>query len=174
MKRRAWRGGTPLLRGARLGPARPARAGLALSSAGPRKRFKGNRLAPLDEGRFCPTGPAEVPRRATPSQGPRPTPSAAFARRYGQATPFQRRVYEAVGRIPKGQVRTYAEVARMIGQPKAARAVGQALKRNRWAPLIPCHRVIGSNGTLGGYSAPGGLSRKRQLLRREGAMLYIR
>jgi len=61
-----------------------------------------------------------------------------------ECTPFQRRVYEAVLRIPKGQVRTYAWVAKAIGKPKAARAVGQALKRNRWAPRIPCHRVVSS------------------------------
>lgn len=85
-----------------------------------------------------------------------------------RVTPFQRRVYEAVLKIPKGQVRTYAEIARAIGRPKAARAVGQALKRNRWAPAIPCHRVVASDGTLGGYSAAGGLQAKRRLLRREG------
>ena len=85
-----------------------------------------------------------------------------------QTTPFQRRVYEAIIRIPKGQVRTYAEVARMIGKPRAARAVGQALKRNRWAPKIPCHRVVASDGTLGGYSGTGGPAAKRLLLRREG------
>ncbi len=87
-----------------------------------------------------------------------------------QCTPFQRKVYDALLKIPKGQVRTYAEVARMIGRPNAARAVGQALKRNRWAPRIPCHRVVASDGTLGGYSAPGGLAAKRRLLRREGAL----
>ena len=83
-------------------------------------------------------------------------------------TPFQKKVYEALLKIPKGQVRTYAEVARMIGKPKAARAIGQALKRNRWAPEIPCHRVIASDGSLGGYSAPGGVAAKRRLLRCEG------
>ena len=85
-------------------------------------------------------------------------------------TPFQKKVYEALLKIPKGQVRTYAEVARMIGKPKAARAIGQALKRNRWAPEIPCHRVIASDGSLGGYSAPGGVAAKRRLLREEGAL----
>ena len=88
-----------------------------------------------------------------------------------QAAPFQRKVYEALLRIPRGQVRTYAQVARMIGRPKAARAVGQALSRNRWAPRIPCHRVIASDGSLGGYSGPGGLAAKRRLLRREKARL---
>ena len=85
-----------------------------------------------------------------------------------QTTPFQRKVYEALLRIPKGQVRTYSQVARMIGKPNAARAVGQALKRNRWAPAIPCHRVISSDGTLGGYSASGGPTAKRRLLQKEG------
>lgn len=84
-----------------------------------------------------------------------------------ECTPFQRKVYEALLRIPKGQVRTYSEVARMIGHPKAARAVGQACKRNRWAPQIPCHRVIASDGSLRGYSAPGGLAAKQRLLRQE-------
>lgn len=82
-------------------------------------------------------------------------------------TPFQRRVYEALLKIPKGQVRTYAEVARMIGRPEAARAVGQALRRNRWAPRIPCHRVVASGGRIGGYSGPGGLRAKERLLERE-------
>lgn len=86
-----------------------------------------------------------------------------------EVTPFQGKVYEAVLTIPKGKVRTYAWVAQAIGKPKAARAVGQALKRNRWAPRIPCHRVVASNGGLGGYSAPGGLRQKRELLYREGA-----
>ena len=86
-----------------------------------------------------------------------------------ECTPFQKKVYEAVLGIPKGQVRTYAEIARAIAQPQAARAVGQALKRNRWAPKIPCHRVVASDGTLGGYSAPGGLKAKRRFLLSEGA-----
>ena len=86
-----------------------------------------------------------------------------------QVTPFQRKVYEAILKIPAGQTRTYGQVARMIGKPNSARAVGQALKRNRWAPEIPCHRVIASDGGLRGYSAPGGLKTKRRLLRREKA-----
>ncbi len=99
-----------------------------------------------------------------------------------QVTPFQRKVYEAILKIPKGQTRSYGWVARAIGKPNAARAVGQALKRNRWAPQIPCHRVVAAargsrttnpswrvagDGSLGGYSAPGGLARKKQLLQRE-------
>lgn len=89
-----------------------------------------------------------------------------------QVTPFQKKVYEALLRIPKGQVRTYTQIARAVGKPKAARAVGQACKRNRWAPEIPCHRVVASDGRLGGYSGPGGPAGKRRLLRREGAVIY--
>ncbi len=104
-------------------------------------------------------------------QPPHPNPLPVGEREVrgwrSQVTPFQRKVYEAILKIPKGQVQTYGQVARVIGKPKAARAVGQALKKNRWAPQIPCHRVVASAG-LGGYS--GGLSRKRQLLRREGAL----
>lgn len=85
-----------------------------------------------------------------------------------QVTPFQKKVYEAILKIPKGKVLTYAQVAKAIGKPKAARAVGQALKRNRWAPKIPCHRVVASGGKLGGYSASGGIEAKKLLLKREG------
>ena len=82
-------------------------------------------------------------------------------------TPFERRVYAAIQRIPRGQTRSYVWVARQLGTPGAARAVGQALKRNPFAPRVPCHRVVRSDGSLGGYSAAGGLRRKRALLDRE-------
>ncbi len=81
-----------------------------------------------------------------------------------ECTPFQKKVYEATLLIPAGETRSYAWVAKRIGSPAAARAVGQALKRNRWAPKIPCHRVIASDGSLRGYSAPGGLAAKKRLL----------
>jgi O-6-methylguanine DNA methyltransferase len=81
-------------------------------------------------------------------------------------TPFQQLVYQAVCRIPKGQVRSYAWVARRIGRPGAARAVGNALNRNPFMPQVPCHRVVRTDGSLGGYA--GGLAKKRLLLRREG------
>ncbi len=80
---------------------------------------------------------------------------------------FQQKVFNAILKIPKGQVWTYAQVARKIGQPKAARAVGNALAKNLDAPIIPCHRVVGYN-SIGGYSADGGLKRKLKLLRQEG------
>ena len=67
-------------------------------------------------------------------------------------TPFQVRVWEAALAIPFGQVRSYSWVARQIGSPKAARAVGSALKKNLYPVIIPCHRVVKSCGDIGGYS----------------------
>ncbi|RLG20189.1 6-O-methylguanine DNA methyltransferase [Candidatus Micrarchaeota archaeon] len=87
-----------------------------------------------------------------------------------ELTEFQKEVLKEVSRIPKGEVRTYAQIARAIGRPKAARAVGNALARNPYTPKIPCHRVIRSTGSAGGYSAKGGRKRKIELLKREGAL----
>lgn len=80
-------------------------------------------------------------------------------------TNFQRKVYKAVLKIPLGCVRSYSWVAKEIGKPKAVRAVGSALKKNPFAPIIPCHRVIKSDGSLGGYS--GGMKKKIRLLKLE-------
>ena len=82
-------------------------------------------------------------------------------------TPFERRVYEATRRIPFGKVATYGQVARAIGQPKAQRAVGQALGKNPIGVVIPCHRVVAADG-LGGFT--GGLEHKKKLLRHEGVL----
>jgi AraC family transcriptional regulator of adaptative response/methylated-DNA-[protein]-cysteine methyltransferase len=82
-------------------------------------------------------------------------------------TAFQEAVWRELRKIPLGETRSYAEIAAAIGQPKAVRAVGTANGDNHVAVLIPCHRVIRSDGTLGGYA--GGLDRKRQLLNAEGA-----
>jgi methylated-DNA-[protein]-cysteine S-methyltransferase len=81
-------------------------------------------------------------------------------------TEFQRRVLSAIAKIPAGTVRSYGQVAAAIGKPKAARAVGQALGSNPVPIVLPCHRVVASDGSLGGYA--GGLDRKRQLLALEG------
>jgi methylated-DNA-[protein]-cysteine S-methyltransferase len=80
-------------------------------------------------------------------------------------TPFQRRVWEELRRIPFGATWSYAELARRIGRPGASRAVGSANGRNPVAIVVPCHRVIASDGTLGGYG--GGLDRKEWLLQHE-------
>jgi AraC family transcriptional regulator of adaptative response/methylated-DNA-[protein]-cysteine methyltransferase len=85
------------------------------------------------------------------------------------ATAFQRRVWEALQRIPYGTTRSYSEVARAIGRPAAARAVARACATNPAPLVIPCHRVVREDGTLGGYR--WGLKRKRALLEREAAAL---
>ena len=87
-------------------------------------------------------------------------------------TNFQRQVLLATLQIPRGQIVTYGEIARRIGNPKSMRAVGQALGRNPIPIVIPCHRVIASNGSLGGYSGGGGLETKAKLLQLEGAQLF--
>jgi methylated-DNA-[protein]-cysteine S-methyltransferase len=86
-------------------------------------------------------------------------------------TPFQRRVWEELLRIPLGATCSYAELARRIGRPGASRAVGAANGRNPIAIVVPCHRVIAADGTLGGYG--GGLGRKEWLLEHEAAVLGI-
>jgi len=85
-------------------------------------------------------------------------------------TPFQRQVLEEARRVPRGQVSTYGEIARRIGKPKAFRAVGQALRRNPVPIVVPCHRVVASDGTLGGYGGKLGNTRKIQLLKLEGVV----
>jgi methylated-DNA-[protein]-cysteine S-methyltransferase len=79
-------------------------------------------------------------------------------------TPFQRRVVQGCRAIPYGRTLSYAALAAQAGSPGAARAVGNIMARNRFPLIIPCHRVVGSKGSLGGYSASGGLRTKRQLL----------
>ncbi len=80
---------------------------------------------------------------------------------------FQKKVYGAVCGIPRGEVRSYSWVAYAIGLPNSARAVGQALARNPFPIVVPCHRVVNSDGSLGGYS--GGVELKKRLLRLEKA-----
>lgn len=79
-----------------------------------------------------------------------------------QGTPFQQRVWAALREIPYGQTRSYKQIAEQIGSPNASRAVGMANNRNPIAILIPCHRVIGADGSLTGYA--GGLAAKERLL----------
>lgn len=84
--------------------------------------------------------------------------------------PFARRVIERCRRIPRGQTLSYAQLAAECGSPAAARAVGNAMATNRHPIIVPCHRVVGSRGALGGFSAPSGIELKRQLLEMEGAL----
>jgi methylated-DNA-[protein]-cysteine S-methyltransferase len=86
-------------------------------------------------------------------------------------TPFQRKIADECRRIPRGKTLTYGELAERVGSPGAARAVGNVMARNRFPIIVPCHRVVGSAGGLGGFSAPEGIGLKKQLLRREGCQL---
>ena len=84
-----------------------------------------------------------------------------------KGTKFQLKVWKYLKSIKKGTVKTYKEVAIAIKRPKSARAVANACAKNPYAPKIPCHRVIRSDGSLGGYSGKGGIKQKLRLLRYE-------
>ncbi len=84
-----------------------------------------------------------------------------------QGTPFQQQVWQALLHIPHGQLGTYGQLAQQLGRPTAARAVGAAVGRNPLGIIVPCHRVVGKDGSLTGYA--GGLHRKQALLKLEGA-----
>jgi O-6-methylguanine DNA methyltransferase len=86
-------------------------------------------------------------------------------------SPFYQAVWRACAEIPKGEVRTYGWIAKKIRKPKAARAVGMALGKNPFAPTVPCHRVVGADGRLTGYSGAGGIAQKRRMLKAEGVPL---
>jgi methylated-DNA-[protein]-cysteine S-methyltransferase len=86
-----------------------------------------------------------------------------------QGTPFQREVWQQLLKVPFGQTVSYQDIANVIGHPRAARAVGAANGRNPISIIVPCHRVVGSDGSLTGYG--GGLWRKEWLLRHEGCLL---
>ena len=87
----------------------------------------------------------------------------------GAGSDFERSVWEAVRRIPCGEVRSYGDIAREIGAPQAAQAVGIALGRNPVPIIVPCHRILAADGKSGGFSAPGGVATKFRILEIEGA-----
>lgn len=86
-------------------------------------------------------------------------------------TSFQKRVWQALLAIPAGSVISYKELAKRIGKPRAIRAVANAVGANPLPVIIPCHRVIRSDGSLGGYSGRGGVRTKRALLQKEGVKI---
>ena len=85
-----------------------------------------------------------------------------------KGTEFQIKVWKELSKIPKGEVRTYKQIAKSIGKPKSSRAVANACAKNPYPIVIPCHRVIRSDGLIGGYSGHGGIKRKKELLLKEG------
>ena len=84
-----------------------------------------------------------------------------------EGTEFQIKVWNELKKIPIGETKTYKEIAKLIGNPKAARAVANACGKNPYPITVPCHRVVRSDGGLGGYSGKGGVETKRQLLENE-------
>jgi methylated-DNA-[protein]-cysteine S-methyltransferase len=88
-----------------------------------------------------------------------------------EGTDFQLSVWKELLKIPAGSTKTYKEIAGAIGKPNSSRAVANACAQNPYAPAVPCHRVVRSDGSLGGYSADGGMERKRELLDMESKLL---
>jgi methylated-DNA-[protein]-cysteine S-methyltransferase len=126
------------------------------------------------ERRFPGTAEAEPPpvvaiaRIASLLAGDR-TDLADIALDLGTGSDFERSVWDAARRIPCGEVRSYGDIAREIGAPQAAQAVGIALGRNPVPIIVPCHRVLAADGRSGGFSAPGGVATKFKILEIEGA-----
>ena len=88
-----------------------------------------------------------------------------------KGTKFQQKVWKYLMKIPKGQVKTYKQVAIGINRPGSARAVANACGKNPYSPKVPCHRVIRADGSIGGFSAPGGSKSKKKLLKKEGFLI---
>jgi methylated-DNA-[protein]-cysteine S-methyltransferase len=147
--------------------------------------FRGDRLARLTFGHSGRRAALEAMGVGTPSDFLTPAMRRAVAKLtryaasgadeladiavdYGTVTDFQRRVLDACRAIPAGETLSYAQLAQLAGAPGAARAVGNVMRTNRLPLVVPCHRVVGSGGQLGGYSAPEGLAMKRRLLALEG------
>jgi len=88
---------------------------------------------------------------------------------FGDSPDFHKRAYAIARKIPPGQTMTYGEIAKRLGEPQESREVGQAMGRNPIAIIMPCHRVLGADGKMGGFSANGGIATKRRILEIEGA-----
>ena len=89
-----------------------------------------------------------------------------------KGTKFQIKVWKYLKMIPKGKIKTYKQVAKAINRPKSARAVANACGKNPYAPKIPCHRVVRSDGFIGGYSGKGGIKAKIKLLKAEKSAFF--
>ena len=89
-----------------------------------------------------------------------------------KGTKFEIQVWQEIRKIPKGSVKTYKEIACILGKPNSSRAVANACSKNPLIIEIPCHRVVRSDGMIGGYSGKGGIKKKRQLLIEEGYNIF--
>ena len=103
--------------------------------------------------------------RAKPTRRPKPFEKEVLAGKVAEGMNFNQKVWAVCAGVPKGKVTTYAAIAKRLGT-QAYRAVGNALNKNPYAPKIPCHRVVGSDGSLTGFA--GGLDKKKRLLQAEG------
>ncbi len=128
------------------------------------RRFPG--LQPADP----PPGIAEVIERVIAHLGGAKRDFSAVPLDLSQVGKFEAAVYRHAQAIPAGQTRTYGQLAVELGDPNQARAVGQALGRNPWPIIVPCHRITAADGRTGGFSAPGGAVTKLKLLEIEGAL----
>jgi len=159
-----------------------ASARFAIGEIGVACSEKGLREVSIRRSRSSATGHAQPPSsRASSARDPKATLARRALAEIGeflegrrrefsvpldlQGTPFQLEVWNALRQIPYGETRSYADIARSVGRPKAARAVGMANHWNPVAIVVPCHRVVASDGSLGGYA--GGLDLKTRLLRLE-------
>ncbi len=86
-------------------------------------------------------------------------------------TKLQLKVWNYLKKIPRGTIKSYMQVAKAVGKPNAVRAIANAIGKNPYPPQIPCHRVIRSDGSIGGYSGKGGIKTKRKLLKKEGIIV---
>ena len=91
-----------------------------------------------------------------------------YKHHFHTGTKFQKLVWNEIAKIPKGKILTYEQLALKINRPLSTRAVANACGKNPYVPEIPCHRVVRKDGTLGGYSAKGGINRKKKMLENEG------
>lgn len=151
-----WRGG--LVIGAALPEASDERARASLA-----RRFPG-----AVEAEPPPFAAGAIARVRELLDGRR-TDLADIALDLGAGSDFERAVWEAARRIPCGEVRSYGDIAREIGAPQGAQAVGVALGRNPVPIIVPCHRILAADGRSGGFSAPGGVETKFRILEIEGA-----
>jgi len=156
----AWQGA--LLVGVQL----PEDAGEAQTRVRMQRRFP-----PLAECAMPPQVAAWAARVATLLQGARDD-LCDLPLALDTVPPFNARVYELARSIPPGKTMTYGEMAAALGEPGAARAVGQALGHNPFAPVVPCHRILAANGKTGGFSAGGGAATKMRMLDIEGAFAH--
>lgn len=135
---------------------------------GTRQRLLRHLPAPVPETEPPPMVQSAITELKAALRGERPADLRHIPLDFSRLTPFLQRVYERARAIPPGQVLTYGEFAAELGNPQLARAIGQAMGANPFAPVVPCHRVLAAGGQPGGFSASGGAITKWQLLEIEG------